>query len=160
VPVKAVEWRPFAHGQNIPHMARHDLRIWERFIDRYAGYFEEAAYDLAFGGAEITDPEASEQERLMWRFNTAKRVDAVVRNPDEIWLCEVRPGSGLSAVGAVLGYTLLAELEKWADRPIVPTIVTDHTDQDTHTVCQHFEIQLIELPEPDPGEPIRVGGRR
>lgn len=90
----------------------------------------------------------------MWRFNTAKRVDAVVRNADEIWLCEVRPGSGLSAIGAVLGYGILSELDQWADRPLILTIVTDHTDADTRYVCEQLDIQLIELPEPDPGEPI------
>lgn len=152
MPVKPALWVPFGHRGKYPHMARHDVRIWERFVDRYAGYFEEAAYDLAFGGAETLDPLASDAERLMWRFNTAKRVDAVVRNADELWLCEVRPGSGLSAIGAVLGYTLLAELEKWSDRPIIMTIVTDHTDADTHLVCEHLDIQLIELPEPPPKE--------
>lgn len=148
MPVKPVEWVPFRHLGRYPHMARHDVRIWERFISRYDGYFDEAAYDLAFGGTEPTDPTATEKERLMWRFNTAKRVDAVVRNADELWLCEVRPGSGLSAIGAVLGYTILAELEHWGDRPIIMTIVTDHTDNDTKIVCQHLEIQLLELPEP------------
>jgi len=153
MPVKPAQWEPFGRRHKYPHMARHDVRIWERFVDRFAGNFDEAAYDLAFGGADTLDPAATDPERLMWRFNTAKRVDAVVRNRSEIWLCEVRPGSGLSAVGAVLGYTILAELEKWADRPLVMTIVTDHTDNDTHIVCEHLSIQLIELPEPELGEP-------
>jgi len=135
-------------------MARHDVRIWERFIDRFAGNFDDAAYDLALGGSETLDPNASDAERLMWRFNTAKRVDALARNREEIWLCEVRPGSGLSAIGAVLGYLHLSELDKWADRPLIPTIVTDHTDQDTHLVCDHLGIQLIELPEPELEGPI------
>jgi len=153
MPVIPPKWVPFGHGQKFKHMARHDLRIWERFLDRYAGYFDEAAYDVAFGGSVPTDPSASEEEIIMWRFNTAKRVDAVVRNRDELWLCEVRPGSGLSALGAVLGYTWLAEQEKFSDRPIVMTVVTDHTDHDTRLILEAFEVQLIELPEPDPMVP-------
>jgi len=158
MPVKPAKWVPFQHGHRYPHMARHDIRIWERFIDRYAGYFDEAAYDVAFGGSEPTDPQATAQERLMWKFNTAKRVDAVVRNPDEIWLCEVRPGSGLSALGAVVGYTYLAELEKWADRPLVMTVVTDHVDPDTRMICEAFDVQVIELPELEPEAPVKLEG--
>jgi len=95
-------------------MAKHDARIWERFQARYAGYFQEAAYDIALGGSEPLDPNATEAERLGWRFNTAKRIDAAVRNPEEIWLCEVRRGSGTSAIGAVIVYGELSELDKWA----------------------------------------------
>lgn len=154
MPVKPPAWRPFGHLAKYPHMARHDIRIWERFVDRFAGIFDEVAYDVALGGSDTLDPNASPEERLMWRFNTAKRIDAAVRNRDECWICEVRPGSGLSAVGAVLGYTILSELDPWTDRPIIMTVVTDHTDGDTHVVCEKLGIQLIELPEPDPGEPI------
>jgi hypothetical protein len=138
-------------------MAKHDARIWERFLAAYLGFFTDAAYDVALGGAETADPDATEADRLMWKWNTAKRIDAVVRNADEIWLCEVRPGAGLSAVGAVLGYTVLSEHDRWATLPIVPTIVTDHMDDDTKLVCRELEIQVVELPEPEPVEPIRGG---
>jgi|SRR5580765_678394 hypothetical protein len=155
MPVKPIQWVRFEQGHVYPHMAKHDARIWERFITRYDGYFFEAAYDIAVGGSETTDPQATDSERLMWRFNTAKRIDAAVRNRDEIWLVEVRPSAGLAAVGAVLGYTFLSELDKWADRPIVMTIATDRTDNDIRLVCESFDIQLIELPEPDETEPTK-----
>ena len=154
MPVIPPTWEKFEHGHHYKHMARHDIRIWERFLDRYAGYFEDVAYDVAFGGSVPADPSASPEEVRMWRFNTAKRVDAIVRNREEMWICEVRPGSGLSALGAVLGYTWLAEQEKFADRPVVMTVVTDHTDPDTRAIVEAFEVQLIELPEPDPETPI------
>lgn len=157
MPVFPVTWVPFELGHRYPHMAKHDARIWERFIARYAGYFTDAAYDIALGGSEINDPLATEADRRMWRFNTAKRIDAAVRNADEIWLCEVRRGSVTDAVGAVTVYGVLSELDKWADRPLVLTIVTDRTDPDTRTVCEILEIQLIELPEPEIGDEPRRG---
>lgn len=152
MPVKPLTWVRFEQGHTYPHMAKHDARIWERFITRYSGYFDEAAYDVGVGGSETTDPLATERERMMWRWNTAKRIDAVVRNRDELWLVEVRPSAGLAAVGAVIGYTFLSELDKWPDRPLIMTIVTDRTDNDVRLLCQHFDIQLIELPEPELGD--------
>jgi len=134
-------------------MAKHDARIWERFQSRYAGYFQDAAYDIALGGTETTDPQASPAERLGWKYNTAKRIDAAVRNPDEIWLCEIRRGAGTAAVGALVCYGELSELDKWADRPLILTLVTDRTDPMTRAVCDRLEIQLIELPEPEIGDP-------
>jgi len=157
MPVRPIAWVRFEPGQSYPHMAKHDARIWDRFIQRFSGYFQEAAYDVGIGGSETNDPDATPAERLMWRWNTAKRIDAIVGNPDELWLCEVRPGAGLAAVGAVLGYAYLSELDKWPDRPLIMTIVTDRTDNDIRAVCEAFEIQLVEIPEPDINEPERKG---
>ena len=155
MPVKPLVWVPFGPRASYPHMAKHDARIWERFIARFAGNFDDAAYDVALGGSETSDPNATEADRLMWRFNTAKRIDAVVRNRDQIWLCEVRKGSGTDAIGQVMVHMILSELDKWADRPLVATLVTDRADNDIRTVCQSLAIQLFELPEPDVGDPPR-----
>jgi hypothetical protein len=157
MPVYPVVWGPFERTGHYPHMSKHDSRIWERFQARYAGYFQEAAYDIALGGSLPTDPQATEAERLGWQFNTAKRIDAAVRNPDEIWLCEVRRGSGTDAIGAVIVYGELSELDKWADRPLILTIVTDRIDPDLRRVAEILEIQVIELPEPPIGDELRRG---
>lgn len=157
MPVRPITWSHFEQGHTYPHMAKHDARIWERFITRYAGYFDDVAYDIALGGSEPTDPRATEAERLMWRFNTAKRIDAAARNRDEIWLVEVRPNAGLAAIGSLLGYTYLSELDKWADRPLIMTLATDHTDNDIRVICQGFDIQLVELPEPEINDPAPGG---
>jgi hypothetical protein len=153
MPVRPIEWVPFGPITRYPHMAKHDARIWERFVARYAGYFTDAAYDVALGGSETTDPLATDAERLMWRFNTAKRIDAVVRNANEIWLCEVRRGSGTDAIGCVIVYGELSELDRWYDRPLVLTLVTDRIDPDLRLVAERLEIQVVELPEPDIGDP-------
>ena len=152
MPVLPPSWVPFEPTNHYPHMAKHDERIWERFLARYAGYFIDAAYDIALGGSEINDPQASEAERRMWRFNTAKRIDAVVRNSDEVWLCEVRRGAGTAAVGAVISYGTLSELDPWTTLPIVLTIVTDHSDPDTRMVAEILEIQLLEFPDDPIGD--------
>lgn len=159
MPVQPIAWVPFEQAHHYPNMAKHDARIWERFITAYAGFFQDAAYDIRLGGTEITDPDATPSERLMWRMNTAKKIDAVARNRDELWLCECRPGAGLAALGSVLGYTFLSELDKWADRPLIPTIVTDRTDGDIRLVCSAFDVQLIELPESPIGDPAPEGRR-
>jgi hypothetical protein len=88
-----------------------------------------------------------------WQYSTAKKIDAAVRNAEEVWLCEVRPDAGLAAVGSVLGYAILSESDPWTPLPLVPVIVTDRMDGDTKLVCQEFEILVIELPRLDAAAP-------
>jgi hypothetical protein len=147
MPVFAPSWGPLKKAGRYPHMFKHDIRIWERFIDAYAGTFTAVAYDLALGGITTDDAKASVELKLGWRYSTAKKIDAVVVNDDEAWLCEVRPDAGLAAVGSVLGYAILSESDPWTALPIVPAIVTDRMDGDTKLVCREFEILVIELPE-------------
>lgn len=147
MPVYPVEWLPITARVHYPGMSKHDASIWHRFLDAYGADFQQVAYNLRLGGSEPTDPTASPEEKLMWRAETAKRVDAIVRNDDEIWLCEVRPGAGLAAVGSAVGYGILSDKDPWTTLPIVLTIVTDQMDPDTKVVCEELEIQVIELPE-------------
>lgn len=149
MPVFPVEWGPVVKSGRYPHMFKHDIGIWERFLDAYGGQFTEAAYDIALGGITTDDPNADPAMVKGWQYSTAKKIDAVVQNDQEVWLCEVRPDAGLAAVGSVLGYAILSEHDPWTALPIVPVIVTDHMDGDTKLVCQEFDVVVIELPRLD-----------
>ena len=157
MPVYPVTWEKWRASGRYRHMFKHDVAIWERFLDAYSGAFLEVAYDIALGGMVPTDPTADEPSRKMWQYSTAKKIDAAVRNDDEVWLCEVRPQAGLAAVGSVIGYAILSDRDPWTTQPLVMVIVTDSMDGDTKVVCQELEIQVIELPElTDAPETARV----
>jgi len=149
MPVYPVEWVAVEKSGRYPHMFKHDIGIWERFLDAYGGQFSAAAYDVALGGITTDAPDADPAMVKGWQYSTAKKIDAAVRNDEEVWLCEVRPDAGLAAVGSVLGYALLSEVDAWTTLPIVPVIVTDRMDGDTKLVCKEFEILVIELPRQD-----------
>lgn len=147
MPVYPVDWLPITAHADFPGMAKHDASIWLRFLDAYGGDFDQVAYNIRLGGSEPADPTATDAERLFWRAETAKRIDAAIRNDEECWLVEVRPGAGLSALGALIGYGILSEKDPWTTLPLVLTIVTDQMDQDTKAVAAELDIQVIELPE-------------
>ena len=149
MPVYPVQWVPLDKSGRYPHMFKHDISIWERFLDAYGGQFTAAAYDVALGGITTDDPDASPELVKGWQYSTAKKIDAAVRNEEEVWLCEVRPDAGLAAVGSVIGYALLSEVDPWTPLPLVPVIVTDRMDGDTKLVCRELEILVIELPRLD-----------
>ena len=148
MPVYPPTWGPLEKAGRYPHMFKHDIRIWERFLDAFGGQFSAVAYDIALGGITTDDPHADPAMVAGWRYTTAKKIDAAVRNDRECWLCEVRPDAGLAAVGSVLGYAILSDADPWTALPLVPVIVTDRMDGDTKLVCQEFDVVVIELPEP------------
>jgi hypothetical protein len=149
MPVYPVQWVAVEKSGRYPHMFKHDISIWERFLDAYGGQFTAACYDVALGGITTDDKDAAPELVKGWQYSTAKKIDAAVRNDEEVWLCEVRPDAGLAAVGSVIGYALLSESDPWTPLPIVPVIVTDRMDGDTKLVCQELEILVIELPRLD-----------
>jgi hypothetical protein len=104
---------------------------------------------VALGGITTDAADADPAMVKGWQYSTAKKIDAAVRNDEEVWLCEVRPDAGLAAVGSVIGYALLSEVDPWTPLPIVPVIVTDRMDGDTKLVCRELEILVIELPRLD-----------
>jgi len=149
MPVYPVAWVAVEKSGRYPHMFKHDISIWERFLDAYGGQFTAAAYDVALGGITTDAADADPAMVKGWQYSTAKKIDAAVRNDEEVWLCEVRPDAGLAAVGSVIGYALLSEVDPWTALPIVPVIVTDRMDGDTKLVCRELEILVIELPRLD-----------
>jgi hypothetical protein len=148
MPVYPVIFGPPALLGWYPHMARRDASIWERYLKQEATSWEGFAYDVALGGQIIEDPDASEAELLGWRFSTAQRIDVVGNRGKEHWIIEVRAQARVGAVGAVMGYTMLAQREPWTELPLVPCVITDNVSPDVRWVAEQFDVQLIIVPEP------------
>lgn len=128
---------------NYPHMARRDAPLWESFLRQRGAEFTGVAYDVALGGTVPPGADEADPTVIGWRYSTAVKIDAVLFTPDECWIVEVKPNASLSAIGQVLGYTLLSELDPITDLPLVPTIITDQLSQDVAYVADQLNIQII-----------------
>jgi hypothetical protein len=154
MPVYPVEWVPVTMSGRYPQMAKNDMLVWERFLLIHGGEFEAAAYNVALGGVTPAGDELSEADRLMWKYNTAKKIDALLRREGECWLVEVKPTASLSAIGQVVGYTLLAKVDPFTDLPVFPVIVTDGVDPDVQYVANQLGVSVLIFPE---RVPPRIG---
>lgn len=147
MPVYPVEFgAPSLHG-NYPHMARRDRDLWESYLRQYAQDWFGFAYDVALGGLDIEDPDATDAQRLGWRYSTAEKIDVVANRGDEHWLIEVKPNARLSSMGQVLGYLVLAQREPWTTLPLVPCVLSDNMSIDVRWACKQFGVQVILVPE-------------
>lgn len=150
MPVYPPSWVPVLKTGDYPHMSRHDAVIWERFLDQFGGNFTAVAYDVALGGFLLDERLGTEAERLGWQYSTALKVDAILQRETEWWIVEVKPLGWVSAVGAALVYTLVAEREGFSPFPLVPVVLTDHMSDDVKYAAEALGIVVVEVPEPAP----------
>jgi hypothetical protein len=128
-------------------MARHDGALWERYLKVSAQLWTGFAYDVRLGGRETSDPDATADEKYMWRVNTAERIDVVGDRGSEHWVIEIRPNAKLGALGSAIGYVLLAQREPWTHLPLVPAVLTDNCSPDFRWVADQLGVQVIIVPE-------------
>lgn len=155
MPVYPLDLEAPALTGRYPQMAKRDADIWERFLSSHGGEFESVAYNVALGGVIPQDEGITEEDRLGWRYVTAKKIDAIAIRPGECWIIEVKPNASLSAIGQVLGYVLLAEQDRFTPLPFFPVIVTDNVDRDVRYVAEQLNISILVFPEAIPSPAIR-----
>lgn len=128
-----------------PHMMANDIAIWERFLISPNNIFDGFSYDIHVGtgrGYTELDPE--------WKVKLAKaltcfRIDAVGWRGTSATIIEVKPFAGLSALGQILAYAHLWQVD-FPDKPLrALLIVTDSTTDDVKKVYAANAIFLIEV---------------
>lgn len=148
MPVYPLVWTPLVKHGNYPHMAKLDAAIWERFLDQYADNFEEVAYDVALGGFLPDESQGDLPTRTGYQYSTALKVDAVLRRAGELWMVEVKPSAGVSALGGALCYTVMAEQDGFSTFPLVPVVVTDQVSPDITFCAETLGVTVVAVGSP------------
>ncbi len=126
-----------------PHMMPREIPIWERFLAKYGDKFLGFEYDVHLGKGIARDPSWPDWLWKVVQATSRKRADAVGETDREIWIFEVKPRVGFSAVGQLLGYGVLL-LEEWRPRkPIRLAAVCERTAPDIEPILREFGIELF-----------------
>lgn len=94
-----------------PGMKPNDVAIWERYISEHPNAFDWCEYNVAVGdGAEfdtlVNDETGGDCGRLYkWK------IDVVAGKGEDVFVIEIKPNAGISALGQALYYTILYEEE-------------------------------------------------
>lgn len=123
-----------------PNMAKRDAEVWARFLTLYSDRFEGFAYDVALGGVRYDIPGEAPDDLRAYQYKTALRLDAVAFAPGAATIIEVKPEAHVSALGAVVGYTLVAAREGVFDRPLRGAIVCEYIQPDVDWCCQQLGV--------------------
>jgi len=165
--VSGLHFIPLRRGEHYRHMAKRDVEVWERFIERQRLSWLGVAYDVALGGVpappitapvlvgadgEAVSPEAAaanaEAERALaegWQYSTAIKVDAVLMSESRLFLVEVRPWAHAGTLGNALCYTLVAQREQISNLPLAPMIVCEGIQRDIRWVATQLGVQVVEV---------------
>ena len=128
-----------------PHMLPNECKLWERFLQIYGDQFRNYRYDVHVGKGQDPGPKYEPKWRELAIKLTQKRIDVVAERDNEIWIFEVKPDAGLSAIGQVLSYRVLYKQQFKEERPIRLAIVTTRVDDDIREVAKEYGIKVYEL---------------
>ncbi len=125
-----------------PSMKPADVAIWEKFMTENPDAFDWCEYDVAVGdGAAFdtvvnTDTGGDCGRLYQWK------IDVVAGKGEDVFVIEVKPSAGLSAIGQALNYTILYEEE--IERPgfATPMIITDRVRPDIPRLCAHHGVEF------------------
>ena len=130
-----------------PHLMPNEVPLWERFLAIWGKNFEGFEYDVRVGkgvdpGAEYPEPWRSLAIQL-----TQKRIDVVGRRDGIVYIFEVKPQAGLSALGQLLAYRILyRETFNYRGR-LRLAVVTDRLNPDERLVYTRHLVEIYEVGE-------------
>jgi hypothetical protein len=125
-----------------------DVPLWHRFLDRYASNFERFFYNVRVGGPDVSKIDGDEVLKRMWYLNTAKRIDAIGEKENEIWIIEVASSPYLRAVGQMLTYRFLWNLDPKINKPVKDVLLCYYLDSDLEKVLKHHKVDVLTIPTP------------
>jgi len=129
------------------HMSPYECLLWDEYLFRFADFYDRFEYDVHVGeGAAlpgVTEPEFLAAGKLL----TQKRIDAVGSRPGEIWLYEVKPDAGLSALGQLMAYRDLYIRQFHPIESLHLAIVTDHLNPDEEFLFRQHDVVINLFPE-------------
>lgn len=126
-----------------PHLLPADVDLWERFMAQHADFFESVEYDVHVGGAIDVKPWWSDKDIRSFSHLAAKRIDVVGHKGNQIWIVEVKPEAGLSALGQLISYQLLYKKRFGPTVPLVLCLVTDFLTPDERWLTSQLKVSVF-----------------
>jgi hypothetical protein len=133
-----VEWR----GKP-PHLLEIDTPVWYRFLKNHRPETINLHYDVYLGMHDMAREQLKDSMQRMWYYANAKRVDAVIETPTEIWLIEVSNILAIRAIGQALSYSVLYSQDPVIKKIERPVLVGEYMDLDLLGVAGKYGITVF-----------------
>ena len=130
-----------------PHMKPKDVTIWERFIEKEPNAFLSVQYDVPVGTVadfvKEGNPKPGAGEELLYK----RKIDVVGFNAGAIFIIELKPSAGSSAVGQIKLYDRLYKRDYSPPISTIKMIITDKMDDDVQAFAHAEGVRVIIVPE-------------
>ena len=126
-----------------PHMAAQDLNLWYRSRPILIKEAINLYFDVGLGGQIEIPPETSPEMAAMWLLNTQKRADVVIEQKDLWVIVELRFDATANALGRLLTYISLWNLNLFDLKPVRGMLVTNKKDTDIEFAAATMGIEFL-----------------
>jgi hypothetical protein len=121
-----------------------DIHIWEKYIRANPNKFLSCDYDVPVGETPdwLNDEidSISAKQGILYR----KKIDVVAYSDDVIYLIEVKPNAGSSALGQILGYDILYRKDYPNAPRTVPMVITNQCQNGYREIFGKMNVQAVE----------------
>lgn len=128
-----------------PHMGPKEAEIWTRFLLTTKMRFIDIWYDVRVGPGFDPGPTYDETIRRMAIQLTQLRIDAVGETEHEIWIFEVKPRAGRSALGQLTSYAYWYMRQKKPSKPLRLAVVCEDVDPNMPDVYRSRGIEIFKV---------------
>jgi len=131
-----------------PHMSPNDAVLWTVWYPQHTQPTDAIYFDVAVSRTPWTpDPNVPEEMLRMWHRVNARRIDALIVQPDRIRLCELRWNASESAIGRLLVYLDLWTLDPPFPQPVELVLISNKVHDDWRPTAERLRITVIHLPD-------------
>ncbi len=135
-PVKATwQGRP-------PHMSSNDFEIWMSYREIIPEGTKNLYFDVAVGEPILFAEGLEEEMQRVVNQVTRRRIDVVAETTRGWVIIELRWNAGPGAIGSVLTYRELWNMDPPDNRPVRTRIVTNYPDINILKTCKRLGIEL------------------
>ena len=118
-----------------PHMLPAESEIWDKFLKIRQPPFINLEYDVHVGDVPPVPETLPDYLKGMFQSVYSKRIDVVAHDPDVIYVIEVKPRAGLSALGQCLAYKYLYERDYKPTKPVEMRIVCEREEPNIREIA-------------------------
>ena len=124
------------------HLMPLERPIWARYLERSEEVFLRLTYDLHLGQGAPIDPTWPEWLVRQVRAVSRKRCDVVGETSSQVIIFEVKPRAGMGALGQLLCYRELYQLEYGPVKPVRMVVVCERVEPDVYAVYGQFGVEI------------------
>lgn len=135
--------QPFGPLDHYPHMKPQDIHLWVKFLLANPGFGDTAEYDVLVGEGMIFGDVETDKYARDFQELTQKKIDVVVRKGSTVWIIEIKPNAGPTALGQVLAYAQLWRKKNIDERDVHLAILTNEPQSDYEEIFAAHGIDLV-----------------
>ena len=128
-----------------PHMGPKENEIWTKFLLTTKMCFVRVDYDVRVGPGYDPGPTFDETIRRMAIALTQLRIDAVGETEHEVWIFEVKPRAGRSALGQLSAYGYWYVRQYHPAKPVRLAVVCESVDPNMPPVYAERGIEIFKV---------------